>query len=182
MNCVNHPDEDAPYQCYRCRAAICVECETKMDGRSICPVCLAQIRQHTAERYQAETRNVNHAGAVFADMLAAALVAFLWSRFALWTGYRLEVGAAALGAAVGYAVMLGAGEKRGRSLQQIASVIALIGAVSAHLLLFLRARGVAYAFPEYLASLGVLDWLFLVLGVVCAYWIPHVRSLPEQPR
>jgi hypothetical protein len=145
-------------------------------------MCLAQIRQHIAERHEAETRNVNHAGGVLAGVLTAAVVAFLWSRSAMWTGYRLEVGAAALGAAVGYAVMLGAGEKRGRSLQQIASVIALVGAVSAHLLFFLRARGVAYAFPEYLASLRVLDWLFLVLGVVCAYWIPHVRSLAEQPR
>ncbi len=152
-----------------------------MKGLSVCRTCLAQIRERIAERYEAETRHVNHAGAVFAGLMAAAVVAFLWSQFAIWTGGRLEIGAAVLGAAVGYAVMLGAGEKRGHSLQQMASMIALVGIVSAHLLSFLRTRGVAYAFPEYLASLGVLDWLFLVLGVACAYWLPHVRSLPEQP-
>jgi len=181
MNCVNHPDEDAPYQCYRCRSAICVECESKTNGRSICPACLAQIRQRIAERYEAETRNVSYGGGVLGGVLAAAAVAFLWSRSIVWTGYRMEVGAAVLGAAVGYAVMLCAGEKRGHGLQQIASVIAVVGIVSAHLLIFLRTRGAAYAFPEHLASLGLLDWLFLVLGVASAYWIPHVRSLPEQP-
>lgn len=177
MNCVNHPDVDAPYQCHRCQSAICVDCETKTNGRSICPTCRAHIRQRTAERYEAETRNVNYGGGLFAGVVTAAAGAFLWSQLAVWTDSRLQVGAAVLGGAVGYAVMLGAGEKRGHSLQQIASMTALVGAIFAHLLIFLRTRGVAYAFPEYLVSLSVLDWLFLVLGVACAYWIPHPRSL-----
>jgi len=181
MNCVNHPDQDAPYQCYRCQSAICVECETKVNRRSICPVCLAQTRRRLAERYEAETRNVNYSGGAVTGILVAAGAAFLWSQFAAMTEYRVEAGAVALGGAVGYAVMLGAGEKRGHILQQTAAVLALLGIVFAYFLIFLRNRGAAYAFPEYLSSLGALDWLFLVLGVLWAYWVPHVRSLPKQP-
>ncbi len=182
MNCVNHPDQDAPYQCYRCQSAICVDCETKMNGRSICPTCMAQVRGHLAERYQSETRNVNYSGGALAGLLMAAGGAFAWSQFAVMSDSQLAVAAVILGGAVGYAVMLGAGEKRGHILQQMAAVLALVAVIFAYLLIFVRNRGVVYAFPEYLASLVPLDWLFLVLGVLWAYWIPHVRSLPEQAR
>lgn len=181
MHCANHPDEDAPYNCYYCRSPICVDCESKLNGPSICPKCLAQIRRRAAERRAAEIRDVNHAGAILCGALAAATAACLWSQLALWTGGRLPAGALVLGAAVGYTVILGAGGKRGHSLQQIASITALVGIVSAHLLTLLHTGGVAHAFPQYLASLGALDWLSVALGVACAYWLPHVRSLPEQP-
>jgi hypothetical protein len=182
MNCVNHPDQDAPYQCYRCQSAICVDCETKMNGRSICPVCMAQIRNHLAQRYESETKHVNYSGGAVAGLLIAAGGAFAWSQIVVMTDYQLAAAAVVLGGAVGYAVMLGAGEKRGHTLQQIAAVLALVGVVFAYLLIFVRSRGVAYAFPEYLASLALLDWLFLVLGVLWAYWVPHVRSLPDQAK
>lgn len=182
MNCVNHPDQDAPYQCYRCQSAICVDCETKVSGRSICPVCMAQIRANLAQRYESETKHVNYSGGAVAGLLMAAGGAFAWSQFVVMTDSQLALAAVLLGGAVGYAVMVGAGEKRGHSLQQMAAVLALVAGVFAYLLIFVRSRGAAYAFPEYLASLAPLDWLYLVLGVLWAYWIPHVRSLPEQPR
>ncbi|MCJ7822329.1 MAG: hypothetical protein MUQ26_04490 [Armatimonadetes bacterium] len=182
MNCVNHPDQDAPYQCYRCQSAICVDCETKMSGRSICPVCMAQIRAHLAQRYESETRHVNYCAGALAGLLMAAGGAFAWSQVVVMTDSQLAAAAVVLGGAVGYAVMLGAGEKRGYSLQQMAAVLALVAGVLAYLLIFVRSQGVVYAFPEYLASLAPLDWLYLVLGVLWAYWVPHVRSLPEQPK
>ncbi len=181
MDCVNHPGEEAIFQCYRCQSPICVDCETKIDGHPICPACVVQIRERLAERYQAETRHVNYGAAVSAGLLAAAAVAFGWSQLAVMTGYRMGPGALLLGGAVGYAVLVGAGEKRGHSLQQIASVTALVGILFAYLLIFLRAQGDVYAFPEHLTTLSVLDWLLLALGVACAYWVPHIRSLPKQP-
>jgi len=143
---------------------------------------MAQIRAHLAQRYESETKHVNYSGGAVAGLLVAAGGAFLWSQLVVMADSRLAVAAVILGGLVGYAVMLGAGEKRGHGLQQMAAVLALVGGVFAYLLIFVRSRGAAYAFPEYLASLAPLDWLYLVLGVLWAYWVPHVRSLPQQPR
>ncbi len=195
MNCVNHPDEDAPYQCHRCRQPICVDCETKLGGNSICPACLAQVREQAGKRLDAETRNVNYPGGILAGALAAAAAGLAWSQLVVLTGHVIEVGSTVLGGVVGYAVMAGAGHKRGPMLQQIAAVAALVGSIFGYLLIFVRTPAAAhqvlvgaadlpsavYVFPEYLTSLGALNWLLLALGVAWAYWVPHVRSLPKQP-
>lgn len=195
MDCVNHPGEDAPYQCHRCKAPICVDCETKMGGLSICPACRGQLRQRISSRLEAETRGINYPAAFIAGVFMSGAVACAWSQCAVWTGYRVEVGAALLGALVGYMVMLGAGGKRSHALQQIASVLAIFGVFFAHFLILLRVGSPAqlsartfgspliaavYAFPAHLASLGPLDWLFLALAALLAYWIPRPRSLPRQ--
>ncbi len=195
MNCVNHPDEDAPYQCHRCRQPICVDCETKLGGNSICPACLAQMREQAGKRLDAETRNVNYPGGILAGALAAAAAGLAWSQLAVLTGHAVEVGSIVLGGVVGYAVRAGAGHKCGPMLQQIAAVLALVGIIFGYLLIFVRMPAeshqalmatadlpsAVYAFPEYLISLKALDWFLLALGVAWAYWVPHVRSLPKQP-
>lgn len=195
MDCANHPGKDAPYQCYRCRKAICVDCETKRDGMSICLDCVAEIRQHVQAQYEAETRAINYPGAFFNGSVAALGMGFLWSQLTVWGESGFSVGAAALGGVVGYAVKWGAGQKRSPALQQTASILALVGIVLANFLILLRTGGgsavsapsfdsallaALYAFPVYLSSLGLLDWLFWVLGMAVAYWLPHVRSLPRQ--
>ena len=45
MDCVRHPGVDAPYQCFRCREFICVDCESKVEGMSYCRSCLATIHE-----------------------------------------------------------------------------------------------------------------------------------------
>ncbi len=195
MDCANHPGVDAPYQCYRCQKAICVDCETKRDGMSICLNCVAEIRQRVQAQYEAETRAINYPGAFFNGSVAALGMGFLWSQLAVWGESGFSVGAAVLGGVVGYAVKWGAGEKRSPALQQTASILALVGIVLANFLILLRTGGgsavgapsfdsaflaALYAFPVYLSSLGPLDWLFWALGVAVAYWLPHVRSLPRQ--
>ena len=195
MNCVNHPDEDAPYQCYLCRSPICVECETKVRGLSVCLSCLAKSRQRAAAQYEAETRNINYPGGLIAGLVAALAVAFAWSQYAVWMGNRLALGAVVLGGLVGYAVMTGSGAKRSRYLQQTAAVLALAGAIFSWFLIFWRTQSAAYvrllpgssgfsaavcAFPEYISTLGFLEWLCLALGTVWAYWVPHTRSLPKE--
>jgi len=195
MNCVNHPDEDAPYQCYLCRSPICVECETKVRGLSVCLSCLARSRQREAARYEAETRDINYPGGLIAGLVAALAVAFTWSQFAVWMESRLAFGALLLGGLVGYAVMTGSGAKRSPYLQQIAAVLALAGTIFSWFLIFWRTQSAVYvrlfpgssslsaavcAFPEYLSTLGLLEWLFLALGTAWAYWVPHVRLLSKQ--
>lgn len=191
MDCVNHPGVDAPYSCYRCHSPICVDCESKLDGASICPSCLALFRTQVAARYEAEQRNVGYCGAFFAGAVATSVLAAIWSQLVVWTGYPLEFFAGLLGGGVGYAVHVGAGNKRGRALQQLAASLALLGVMLGHYLIFYRTQfsgrlAVAsgspiVAFPAYLsASLDFLDWIFLIVGIAWGYWIPHIRVLRED--
>jgi hypothetical protein len=195
MDCAYHSGVDAPYQCYRCRKPICVDCESKRDGMSICLYCVAEIRQHIEAQYEAETRAVNYPGAVVNGSLVALGMGCIWSQLAVWSESGFSVGAVVLGGIVGYAVKWGAGQKRSPGLQQMASILALVGLVVANFLILLRTGGgsavgapsfdsaflaALYAFPAYLSSLGLLNWLFWVLGVAIAYWVPHVRYLPKQ--
>jgi len=162
---------------------------------SICLNCVAEIRQRVQAQYEAETRAINYPGAFFNGSVAALGMGFLWSQLAVWGESGFSVGAAVLGGVVGYAVRWGAGQKRSPALQQTASILALVGIVLANFLILLRTGGgsavgapsfdsaflaALYAFPVYLSSLGLLDWLFWVLGVAAAYWLPHVRYLPRQ--
>ena len=190
MNCVHHPASDAPYQCSYCRAPICVDCERKVDGRSVCLSCLKLQEERVAARYLDETRNISHAGAVISGLLAALIFALLWSQLAVSSGLGLSVGAVTMGGIVGYAVITGAGRKRGRTLQQIGAILTIVGILCAHFLILMRAQAhsdyrvpdfgsetlsAAYSFPSYLSSLSPWNGLFLVLGVIWGYWAPHVH-------
>jgi len=190
MDCVNHPGVDAPYQCFRCRAPICVDCESKLDRASICRSCLAQLREQIAARYRGETQQINYCGAFLAAAAAMVAVAVAWSQLVVWTGYPLEFAACLLGGAVGYAARTGAGDKRGRSLQQLAAMLSLVGIILGHYFIFYRThaadlawKGYAsplIAFPTYLSeNLDFLHWVFLAAGVAWSYWIPRVRALRD---
>jgi hypothetical protein len=190
MKCVIHRDEDALFNCYLCKNAICVNCERKLRGRSVCATCLERIRERKAAQIEAETKHLNCPCAFVMGLVAAGAAAFAWSQFAVMSGSRLEVAAIGLGAIVAYGVMKGAGEKRGYNLQQISSVLALAGIISAHFLYHARTHGASlsagsgplgalYDFPGYLSELGVIGWLFLVAGTALAYHLPHPRALPR---
>lgn len=41
--CRNHADRDAIGVCVKCRARVCAECSTKVDGINHCVTCLAAL-------------------------------------------------------------------------------------------------------------------------------------------
>jgi hypothetical protein len=196
MDCVNHPGVDAPYNCFRCHAPICVDCETKLQGSSICRACFAHLRSQIAASYEVETRQVNYMVGLLVGIVGAVVAASVWSQLVMWSSspsstWHMEFMAVAVGGGIGYAVRMGAGDKRGRALQQIAAVLALFGILFGYYLIYYRTGqagelagpgfgSALIAFPSYLSGkLGVLEWVFLALGVIWAYWIPHVRTVPE---
>lgn len=155
---------------------------------------MAIRRERLAARLVAETQQVNYAGAIISGLVVAIMFPLLWSQLAPSKGYGLSVGATILGGIVGYAVMIGAGSKRGRALQQSSAILTILGILLAHFLILLRTQQYAelglpdfgsavlaagYAFPSYLSSLTPWNGLFLVLGVISAYWVPHVRTLRD---
>lgn len=199
MDCVHHPGVDAPYQCFRCREFICVDCETKVEGRSYCRSCLANIHQRLSQQYAAETRNINYGLAVISALGAAAVTAGIWSQVTVWL-FSIQAWPAVLGAAVGWAVVAGTGGKRGEKLQKLAVVAALAGVIigfflssfrsDAYLVLlqernldpqgFTPLNGALSTFPAYLShKVDFLTWFFLLVGLGLAYHLPHERSAPE---
>jgi len=194
MKCVSCDSQDPIYNCFLCRNPICVDCETKRRGNSICPVCVTRLREQRAARYKAETERVNGPCGFLLGLVMAVATAIAWSQIAVLTRTTFTVGSLVLGGMVGYGVMRGAGDKRGYTLQQIACFLTLVGAVSAYFLVFVRTEthayvkltgdssllGALYAFPGYLSGLGPLAWLFLIGGTALAYYIPHVRTLPGE--
>ena len=34
-------------------------------------------------------------------------------------------------------------------------------------------------FPAYLVQMPLLYWVFVVVGIGLAWWVPHVRTAPE---
>ncbi len=194
MKCGSCGNENIIYNCSICSNPLCVKCESKLGGSSICPGCRARLRERKAAQYEAKTRNLNCPCGLLAGILAAVASAVAWSQVALLTGGPFEVGGIVLGGMVGYGVMKGAGDKRGYILQQMAAAIAIAGIILAYFLVLLRTQRQAYsglvgsdssligalcAFPGYLSDLGLPAWLFLVLGTLLAYYIPAVRAQPE---
>jgi len=199
MDCVHHPGVDAPYQCFRCREFICVDCESKVEGRSYCRSCMANIHQRLVDQYAAETRNISYGLALLSGLGAAVVVAAIWSQVNVWTPSLIPVWPGLLGGAVGWAIVAGTG-KRGDSLQKIAAVIALAGAFVGFFLCAYRLdeyiqllldkglkaqgytplSGTLTMFPAYLSTrVNLLDWFFVVVGVVWAWYIPHERTAPS---
>lgn len=192
MKCVNCGKEDVIYTCFLCSNPICVQCESKLRGNSVCPACLDRRRERKAAEYEAETKHLNCPCGFLLGLLVAVVTAVAWSQVAVLTGGRFEVGALLLGGIVGYGVMKGAGDKRGYVLQQMASGVTLAGILLAHFLVLVRTQGHSYrqlseggssllgalcAFPGYVSELGLMAWLALAAGTALAYYIPRVRTL-----
>ncbi len=200
MDCVHHPGVDAPYQCCRCREFICVDCEAKVEGRSYCRSCLANIHRNLSSRYEAETRNISYGLAFVSGAGVALLVAALWSQVTVWINFTLQFWPALLGGAVGYSIVSGTGGKRGEKLQKMAFAITLIGAFIGFFLSALRLEtfipllqdrnldpagfsplsGTLSVFPAYLTQkVGPLGWFFVLVGIGWAWYIPHERHVPD---
>ncbi len=48
--CAHHPERQASGVCVRCRARLCGECTTKLDGINYCASCLATLADDEARR------------------------------------------------------------------------------------------------------------------------------------
>lgn len=191
MRCVVHPNEEALFNCYLCRNPICVDCATERQGHSVCPICLARFKERKEAEIQAEMRDPRYPCAVTMGLLAAVATAFAWSQFALMMSARLDLLSLPLGLVVAYAVMWGAGRKRGLQLQQIAALLTLGGVLLGYYLILLRVypqvytsiatsttpgTAALYAFPGFLGELGVPSWISLAAAIALAWYLPQPRK------
>jgi len=193
MRCIGCHSDNTIYNCYLCRNPICVDCESKLHGHSICPSCRQRLREQEAMVIRKETQDVNCPCGFLLGMVAAVVTAIAWSQMAVLTRGDFALGGILMGGMVGYGVMHGAGKKRGYSLQQIAFLLTLVGVILGFFLIFWRTQtsaysslaagssvtGALYAFPAHLGEVGGLSWLAALAGIVLAYYLPHPRSQPK---
>ncbi|MCC6874770.1 MAG: B-box zinc finger protein [Sandaracinaceae bacterium] len=83
-SCRNHPEREAIGICVECRARICSECVTKVDGINYCVSCLAALADRGEVR-RAEERRPTPA------WLSALAAMGLWGLVTLMTWGLLEV-------------------------------------------------------------------------------------------
>ncbi len=92
-----------------------------------CPDC----QRLTEELFRQETENPNYAGAVAAGVLAGIAGGALWYFVEILLKLRVGYIGLAVGFAVGWGVILGAGKKRGETLQVISAIISLVAVLGA---------------------------------------------------
>ena len=78
-------------------------------------------------RSLARPRMLNIFGGLVAGLIAAVMCAVIWDKVTYYTHFQFGYAAIGVGYAVGTAVVLGAGQKRGRSLQFLGALLALFG-------------------------------------------------------
>ena len=71
FQCVNHPDRPAIGMCVKCRAPVCPDCTTKVQGINHCLACLQLRVKPTDTSIRRPARSATPAG------LAAAFVFFV---------------------------------------------------------------------------------------------------------
>ena len=118
--------------CQRCQAQIPEGQEIRVRGKRwgdanaiYCAECVLDIEQ----QFQAETRNPDPLFAALVGLSAAVVGILIWYGLVIITNYQLGFAAAGIGWLVGVAVVLGAGRKRGPSLQAISIAITLVALV-----------------------------------------------------
>lgn len=131
-------DSALPLTCSGCGATIDSGTETVVPPRkrsdpaiTLCPDCVAAVEQH----YAAETEGARMVPAIALGLLASLAAAAVWYGAVILTKYQLGVIAVGVGWLVAYAVMFGAGKKRGGALPYVSVGISLIGMVIAQYLI-----------------------------------------------
>lgn len=74
--CVNHPDREAIGICVECRARICSECVTKVDGINYCVSCYARLADQGANRRE-EAAKASHPAVAYAAAMGLLLLVTL---------------------------------------------------------------------------------------------------------
>jgi phage FluMu protein Com len=157
-----------------------------------CPDCKRLIDLE----FQQETENPNYGGAVAVGALAGIAGGALWYVVEIFMNFRFGYIGLAVGYLVGWAVILGAGKKRGPTLQAISAVISLVAVLGASYLsvwhqigkaledmdgLGGQAAGLAISpfSPEILSAMvsGPMSLVIWAFAVYIGYQTPKARKL-----
>jgi hypothetical protein len=123
--------------------------------------------------FQAETEDINLPGAAGFGVAAALISSFIWYGIVVFSGYELGIIAIGVGWVVAQAVILGAGRKRGPSLQ-ILSILLITVAMGFSEYLIVR-----HFFIQALAEEGTVEFpLLLPLSDMLAVIFEGIKANP----
>lgn len=97
----------------------------KGESAYLCPSCKEKANQE----FESETKNPNILLACVFGAAGAAVAGVIWYFFAILTGKEIGYLSLGMGYLIGYGVYFGAGKKRGRHLQIISALLAIIAIV-----------------------------------------------------
>jgi hypothetical protein len=128
--CAVHPDRETALRCNRCDRLMCTECAVRTPVGYRCKQC---VRQHDDKFFNASTVDY---GITF--VVAAIIAALGFVGVSMIGGFLLFVFivAAAIGGAIGEAVLRLTGKRRGRYSGYIAGAGAVVGALLPGLIMF----------------------------------------------
>jgi|SRR5690606_38039762 len=128
--CAVHPDRETALRCNRCDRLMCTECAVRTPVGYRCKQC---VRQHDDKFFNAS--NIDY-GITF--VVAAVIAALGFVGVSMIGGFLLFVFivAAAIGGAIGEAVLRLTGKRRGRYSGYIAGAGAVVGALLPGLIMF----------------------------------------------
>lgn len=139
-----------------------------------CPDC----KQLTEQRFREETENPNYVSAVLIGALAGIAGGALWYFVEGLLEMRIGYVALAVGFVVGWGVILGAGKKRGPTLQIISAVISLVAVVGASYLSLVHAVHFSWVnISIWAARITPMSLFIWALAVYVGYRTPKARKM-----
>lgn len=186
VKCSGCQKEVSTGQCYTYKGK-------KGESIFLCEAC----RAVTEKAFNEETQNPNMAMASILGLLAAVIAGFAWFLLTVLTKYQIGYVAIGVGFIIAYAVMWGAGQKRGVSLQILSAVITIVTLLISQyviVLYYFRQYLLTHKadFPDYngqwffvspfhpdvlsgmFSPMGLLIW---AIGIYFAYSVPKPRSI-----
>ena len=186
VKCSGCQKEVSAGQCYTYKGK-------KGESIFLCEAC----KEATEKTFKEETQNPNMPMATICGMLAAVIAGAAWFLLTILTKYQVGYVAIGMGFIIGYAVIWGAGKKRGVSLQILSGAITLVTLLVSQYVLELyyirkylleqKAEFPGYNgqwifvspfSPEVLkdmfSPIGIFIW---AIGIYFAYSLPKARSI-----
>lgn len=178
--CCPQRDLSSVGACSLCDKPICKNCRSTANDKPVCPACrdkiAAELRAEAADR-SALARAV--AGGLAASVLGGAA----WALMVVLTNHEIGYAAVGVGYLSAYGVHLASGKKKGKELQWLAVLCAILGlafgkyfgVVHAIKLAIPKAQELSYFSPRFVpifitlfpqvVNIFDLLWLFLALSV-----------------
>lgn len=181
---------------------VCGQCQAEIAGKDaysykdnnnnelfLCESCRTDVEKY----FKAETKNPNIIMALILGSISGVVAGVIWYYLSILTGYQIGYVAIGVGFIIGWAVVIGSGNKRGMGLQLMSAVITLVTLfvseyfITLHYILQYMLKLPGYSgelfFPSpfepsmlesIISPMGLLIW---GIGIYFAYSIPKSRSI-----
>ena len=159
MKCALHPDIETNLRCGKCGQPICPKCAVQTPVGARCPKCAALKRLPVYD-----VSVFIYARAIAAGLISASALGAIWYLIPFSTFFLLFI-ALGVGYAIGEIISISVNKKRGRGLQLIAGVSAVL-AYSVRSILEAQGTGFLDAFVNIYGLIALALCIVISIGRV----------------